>query len=134
MSRLQEIRTVGTHSVSVSRDVWDVVDRIQRGDATVGWSGDPRMYVVFNQQRGAYQIFRHAEDGRDYLVMNCPPNEFDVRIVRKLALGDTQTRDVLGMLEEEERLREWKEESDNLAMEEEMRDVMRHYAKKSGLI
>lgn len=133
-SGVQIIRQRAGRQVSLPRDTWDIIDRIQRGDGTCGWSGDPRMFVVFDELTQKYQVRRLGTDGREYLCFSYYPEQFDARVLMDLARGDTwaRGRDPIAEVDAHNDAIERDAEREAEAMEEEMRDIAKYLHNKIG--
>jgi len=83
----------------IESDVLDICGRIQKGDATCGWEGDPRMFVVFNNVTKKYEVLRRGEDNKDRVVSSWEPAQFDARVILNLVEHDTRHTDVLAAVE-----------------------------------
>lgn len=61
------------------RRVWrdgsveDIVRRIQNGDPTKGWEGDPRLEVYFEPALDRWELWRLEHDGQHRMVMASKP-------------------------------------------------------------
>lgn len=102
------------HSMLINTDVLDIAKRIQKGDATCGWSGDERMWVGWNPRLTRYEVWRTGEDGKDRIISAWAPNEFDARVIKNLAEHDTRVHDILARLDAHNAKIE-KERADKLA-------------------
>jgi hypothetical protein len=70
----------------------DFYDRLHNGDASVGWTGDPRLAVY--HEHGRIEIWRHCEDGVPRLIVRSRPgmDTLDASVLRFLAEHDSQSR------------------------------------------
>lgn len=70
----------------------DFYDRLHNGDASVGWTGDPRLGVY--HEHGRIEIWRHCEDGEPRLIVRSRPgmDKLDAGLLRFLAEHDSQSR------------------------------------------
>jgi hypothetical protein len=70
----------------------DFYDRLHNGDASVGWTGDPRLGVY--HEHGRIEIWRHCEDGEPRLIVRSRPgmDKLDASVLRFLAEHDSQSR------------------------------------------
>jgi hypothetical protein len=70
----------------------DFYDRLHNGDASVGWTGDPRLGVY--HENGRLEIWRHCEDGVPRLIVRSRPglNTLDGGVLKFLAEHDSQSR------------------------------------------
>src|SRR5687767_13079467 len=80
--------------VELTAETAHLLEDIQKGDGTLGYSGDPRLYVVWSDPvPGQYNLLRHCEDGQVRHIKAFPPHEFrrDVVLVY-LANNDLRSR------------------------------------------
>lgn len=70
----------------------DFYDRLAYGDATVGWIGDPRLAVYWNN--GHLEIMRQMPNGSMKMIARSPYgcNTLDTGLLRWLAEHDSQSR------------------------------------------
>lgn len=54
-------------------DVEEIVRRIQQGDPTKGWEGDPRLEVYFAPELRRWELWRLEHDGKHRMVMASKP-------------------------------------------------------------
>src|ERR1051326_5753583 len=87
--------TPGGHQMLISNDHLDIARRLQQGDPTCAWPGDPRMFVVFNYDRERYEVWRRCEDNVDRIISSWVPREFDARVIVHTSQNDTRLHDVL---------------------------------------
>ncbi len=114
-------------------DVYDVERRLQEGDPTYGWPGDPNLFLAIDPQPRPprWEVHRLCDDGQVRRICvwkgeGAP----DGQLIAHIAAHDTRTRDVFGNLEREETLRERLEESDADAHREEVADKLRFALRK----
>lgn len=79
--------------VGVPMDVFSIGERIMRGDATMGWRGDPRMSLMFNPDpatnRGKpFEVWGVDQFKRPYIVARY--ESVGPRILADLAASDWQ--------------------------------------------
>lgn len=123
MPKLQVLHTTPSGArVSLPASALHTIKRIQEGDATCGWSGDKRMYVVFNQLDLKYEIWRACEDGKSRIIVSWKPEEFDARVLRHLGEHDLWHVDVLGRIEKQERAIQKAQEEELSNLEKELAD------------
>ena len=80
----------------------DIQERMRKGDPTVGWEGDERLYIAPRDERdgGGYVVGRLNEDGSKSLVCwSEPPHALDTSLLVFLAEHDTRHVDVYGRVE-----------------------------------
>ncbi len=92
--------------VMLDKGVIDILERIQRGDGSVGWGGDPRMHVTWNSTRGVYELYRLNENGKDYILNTWPSHEFDTRVLAWLRDHDSWNVDILKKVDQANESRE----------------------------
>lgn len=67
----------------------DIVRRIQQGDPTKGWEGDPRLEVYFDPQRRRWELWRLEHDGQYRPVIYSDPGaSLDLSIIDFLVTHD----------------------------------------------
>lgn len=49
---------------------------------------DWRLYVDWNGATQRYEVWRHADNGQDFIIKSYPSNEFDSRVLQDLRAGD----------------------------------------------
>jgi len=92
-------KTPDGHRIAVSQDALSVAQRVGEGDPTCGWSGDPRMHVMFNQLTLRWEVWRLGEDGRDRFVKSWHPSQWDARVLKYLSEHDSRSHDVLARID-----------------------------------
>lgn len=128
---LQTLREVKGRQIALPNDMWGVIDRIQNGDATCGWTGDPSLFVMYNQENHHYEIWQHCNDGLDRICFSFPHNEFDARVLMKLSEGDLRYRDPFADVDKHNESLRKDQEREAQAMEDEIRDVLKFYRNKN---
>lgn len=116
--------------IMIRSDILGISERIQKGDPTCAWSGDPYMYVVYNQRNGKYEVWRLCEDNRDRIISSWVPAEFDARVIKNLAENDSQVHDVLGRIEKHNDALEASRAREIEDLEAEMKKEMKWMARK----
>lgn len=77
----------------------DLSDRLTRGDATLGWGGDPEMHLVCNVKAQRWEVWRVCEDGVDRMMLHRDGlGAPGLDLIRALVAGDTRHIDVIGDL------------------------------------
>ena len=67
----------------------DIVRRIQNGDPTKGWEGDPRLEVYFDPKRKRWELWRLEHDGQYRPVIYSDPGAIlDLTIIDFLVSHD----------------------------------------------
>lgn len=68
-----------------------LVDRLQGGDPTLGWEGDPRLAVAFNRQTQKWELWRRERDEQYRLVCTSRPGmSFPDNLIQELVSRDVQ--------------------------------------------
>jgi hypothetical protein len=72
----------------------DFEHRLRSGDATVGWTGDERLYAAFNPAEDRIEVWRWCEDDTPRLVARSRPGMrvLDAGLLAYLAAHDSQSR------------------------------------------
>lgn len=78
------------HLLEVPSHVLGLDKAIKEGAPECDWSGDPRMFLVFNAIKQQYQVWRLCEDGANRLI--CPAPHMDNRLLRYLGEIDSWRR------------------------------------------
>ena len=69
--------------------VEDIVRRIQQGDPTKGWEGDPRLEVYFEPALNRWELWRLESDGQYRLTMASKPGvPLDIDVIDYLVAHD----------------------------------------------
>jgi len=69
----------------------DVIHKLHTGDATKGWSGDPRLEVYFEPTKRRWELWRLEDDNEYRLVCRSAPDVvFDDRLIELLVANDKQ--------------------------------------------
>jgi len=79
-------------------DVVSIAERVRRGDASVGWRGDPRMDVYLDEQRGVVQVWGWDSLGYQYIAAEVNPfhsQGWRHELLRRLKDGDWQNDDLV---------------------------------------
>lgn len=120
MSSLHVMHTTADgHQMMAPSDAFDIAQRVQKGDATLGWEGDPRMHVSYVPATQRWEVWRLGEDGRDRLVKTWHPSQWDQRVLRFLAEHDSRHVDVVARMDKEnEKLEREREEKFTQAVAE----------------
>jgi hypothetical protein len=87
--------------VLLRNDPNDIVRRIQDGDPTCFWSGDPDMYACENQRTGRIEVWRACEDLKHRVISSWEPAEFDARVLKNLFQHDTRVHNILERIDAE---------------------------------
>lgn len=102
--------TIGSTAVTmtVAGDVNDIGLRLAKGDATLGWEGDPALSLhlaVEIDARGepvpngqvAYEVWHVGADGEPYCVLSA--QKCDERIIRRIAAADNRRTSLTNRVE-----------------------------------
>lgn len=69
----------------------DLIRRIQQGDPTKGWEGDPRLEVYYQGATKQWELWRMEADGTHRRVMWTDPGApFDGSVIDELIASDTR--------------------------------------------
>lgn len=77
----------GHQMAEVAFDVYDIANRIQRGDES-GWRGDPSASLMFNPIAGRFEVWMVDATGTPYVA--CSHHRCDHTLIVKLIEGDWQ--------------------------------------------
>jgi hypothetical protein len=77
----------GSEMAEVSFDVYDIANRIQRGDES-GWRGDPSASLMFNPVANRFEVWMVDAIGTPYVA--CSHDRCDHTLIVKLIEGDWQ--------------------------------------------
>ncbi len=76
----------------------ELLDALQNGYPTLGWDGDPQLFLAYNRATDRIEVWRHnlKADGRPGLVMQSKPGQriADMNIIKVLMEHDTRRHDV----------------------------------------
>lgn len=73
----------------------EIVRLLQQGDPTIGWEGDPRLYIRRNHHSGGWTVWRLGEDGREYAICSSKgEHKLDKSLLTRLRDHDTRRVDV----------------------------------------
>jgi hypothetical protein len=77
------------------RRVWqdpgfaDMLHKLQCGDPTKGWEGDPRMFMARSADLTRWELWRLEDDGVERMVCRSAPGvPFDERLIERLVATD----------------------------------------------
>lgn len=103
----------------------DFLTRLHEGDATVGWIGDPWLYMAYNKLDNRIEIWRHCEDGVPRMIMRSKPGVrvLDTAVLKFLAEHDSQSRRKYDAHEETVRHNDALTAANNQAYQAKMVDV-----------
>lgn len=78
--------------VLVDQDVLDIDRRLKHGDPTLGWAGDPGLWLEFDPRAEVFVVcWRNPRNGEEMVVTRYAP-PLDSGLIRKLVEADTQRR------------------------------------------
>lgn len=67
----------------------DLLQRLQHGDPTRGWEGDPRLSLAYNRPEDRWELWRWEWDGEYRLVMRSKPGHpIPLDVIDQLVLMD----------------------------------------------
>lgn len=73
----------------------DIITKLHHGDPTIGWEGDERLAVYFDQATERWEIWRLEDDNEYRRVCRSQPRAmFDERVLWDLCQWDRQRRTV----------------------------------------
>lgn len=76
----------------------ELLDALQNGYPTLGWDGDPLLFLAYNRATDRIEVWRHNlnRDGKPGLVMQSKPGQriADMNIIKVLMDHDTRRTDV----------------------------------------
>jgi hypothetical protein len=82
--------TLDGRGIWLAPEVQGFLDRLQNGDSTIGWEGDPRLALYRTQDR-RWEIWRQEHDGEPRLVCRSRPGlALDNRLIMRLMEHDTR--------------------------------------------
>lgn len=120
----------------VESSVLEIDKRLKEGDSSVGWVGDPGLWLEFDQARNVFIVCRYDPNtGAEMDVMSYPP-PLDAGLLIKLRDGDTQRagNDPLARLFAEEDAREKSKEREfDTFIEEESAPRLVHAMRQDGM-
>lgn len=68
-----------------------LLDRLQNGDQTRGWEGDPRFTLAWNRQEQRWELWRRENDEQYRLFARSKPDHpFPVDIIDEIVAHDTR--------------------------------------------
>ncbi len=71
----------------------DLVDRLQNGQPSIGWEGDPRLCIAYNRQTTCWELWRMEADGNYRLCMRSKPGMgFPMNLIEHLMQHDTRRK------------------------------------------
>lgn len=78
-------------SLWIEPDVAGILDRIQNGDPTKGWEGDPRLALYYEPSEKRWELWRFEVDGEYRLVCRSKPGvRFNETVIDALVAHDTR--------------------------------------------
>lgn len=74
----------------VDPEVQDIVDRLQNGDPSIGWEGDPRL-ALYRTEDHRWELWRLEESGQMVMVCRSKPGlGLDARLILQLMRHDAR--------------------------------------------
>lgn len=69
----------------------DLIEKLQGGDQTRGWEGDPRLVIAFNKSESRWELWRREHDEQYRLLARSHPGlPFPHSIIDELVERDTR--------------------------------------------
>lgn len=73
----------------------EIVKLLQEGDPTIGWEGDPRLYIRRNNYTGGWTVWRLCEDGQERAICSSKASHnLDKSLLIRLRDHDSRKVDV----------------------------------------
>lgn len=114
----------------------DLIDRLHNGDPVLGWEGDPRLAVYWNQPTQRWELWRLEDDNEYRFVCRSAPGvPFDVRVIHALIEWDVRRRQVSlhdEIVEHNDRLDAEADKRRNEWIAEEFAPKLRHALRKDA--
>lgn len=125
------------------RRVWqdpgfaDMLHKLQCGDPTKGWAGDPMMFMMKSMDGTRWELWRLEDDGVERMVCRSAPGiPFDERLIEQLVATDRRRfkKSLFDQIKEKNDRHEAAVRSENdTYIAEEVAPRLRWAAKKDGL-
>lgn len=78
----------------------DIQKMLKEGCSSIGWEGDPRLYVAPRKGAEGYVVGRLGEDGSKHLIcVSKPPHKLDIQLLIMLRDNDTRKHNVLARVD-----------------------------------
>lgn len=81
-------RTQNGRRLMVDTDVLEIDRRLKEGDGSIGWAGDPGLWLEWDPVFEVFVVCRRAEDGREMDITRWPP-PLSVGLLIRLRDADT---------------------------------------------
>lgn len=117
---LDTIHSTLAGRVTVEGDVHDVIRRIEQGDPTLGWEGDPDLRLVANIEDGTFEVWARDAQGDPYIAVSHPT--CDASLIRRLAAADNRRDTVMARIARADAQRQADEERASEGRLEELAD------------
>lgn len=108
----------------------DLIHKLHHGDPVIGWEGDERLGVYWDEPNERWEIWRLEDDGQYRLVCRSPRRSvFDERVLWDLCRWDRQRRRTSladETIEHNQRLKRERTAETDLYMTEEVVPRLRH--------
>jgi hypothetical protein len=118
----------------------DLIFKVQHGDPTKGWEGDPQLcvYATESPQGISWELVRLEEDNEYRLVARSKPGVvFDERIIEMLVARDVRRNPKFDLgqsvIDHNEKIDEGRAQTQDDYMSEEVVPRLRHAFRKDGL-
>lgn len=79
--------------VTVEGDVHDIIRRLEHGDPTLGWPGDPDLRLVANIETREFEVWARDAHGDPYIAVSHP--RCDASLISELVRADNRLSDPL---------------------------------------
>lgn len=80
----------------------EIVRLLQHGDPTIGWEGDPRLYMRRNLHSGGWTVWRLGEDGSEHAICSSKGNhKLDKSLLVRLRDHDSRRVDIHARVEKQ---------------------------------
>lgn len=87
----------GGGRIMIDSDVLDIGNRLQQGDPTCDWPGDPNLSLHWNEITSRFEVWHISLDGKPYLV--CSAQRCDAMLLHQVIDRDNHYHDVIGELD-----------------------------------
>lgn len=74
--------------VTVEGDVHDIIRRLEHGDPTLGWPGDPDLRLVANIETREFEVWGRDAHGDPYIAVTWP--RCDASLIAELVRSDNR--------------------------------------------
>lgn len=95
--------------VTVEGDVHDIIRRLEHGDPTLGWPGDPDLRLVANIETREFEVWGRDAHGDPYIAVSHP--RCDASLLAELVRADNRLSDPLARVAARETARQAAEDA-----------------------